>query len=63
MVLLSKLKEAQGLGFLSSLLCTKEDPALIESFVSQLVDPVVAASKVPNGLFKIRISRLSGSEL
>lgn len=57
------LVEAQELGFLSSLLCTKEDPVLIESFVSQLVDPAVAASKVPKGLFKMRISRLSGSEL
>ena len=62
MVLLSKFKEAQGLGCLSSLLCTKEDPVLIESFVSQNVDPVVAASKFPKGLFKMRISRLSGSE-
>ena len=37
MVLLSKFKEARGLGCLSSLLCTKEDPVLIESFVSQNV--------------------------
>ena len=53
MVLLSKIKEVRGLGYLSSLLCTKEDPVLIESFVSQNVDPEVAASKFPKGLFKM----------
>lgn len=56
----SKFKETGGLGCLSLLLCTQEDPDLIESIVSQNVDS--GCIGITQGLLEMRISRLYGSE-
>lgn len=55
-----EFKETGGLGCLSLLLCTQEDPDLIESIASQNVDS--GCIGITQGLFEMRISRLSGSE-